>query len=101
MVSYEWDIEEWYYEDEKENEIEVIDHNFADKLSDFPTIFLKNAVDQGRLVLIRDDDNGRSWAYFSLTHTPEYFSVPESDGNYYETNVKVPKRFIEEFKNRY
>lgn len=96
MVTYEWDIETWDYDDD--NEIEISDHNFADKLSEFHSDEFLIAVEQGRLVLVRDDDNGRSWAYFNATHTPEYFSILESDGNYYETNMKIPKRFIEEFK---
>lgn len=96
MVTYEWDIETWDYDNE--NEIEVTEHDFAETLSEFDAEDLEMALEQGRLVLVRDDDYGRSWAYFSATHVPEYFSVPESDGNYYETNVKVPKRFLEEFR---
>lgn len=99
MVTYEWDIETWDYDDG--NEIEITDHYFADKLSHFRSEDLIMAVGQGRLVLVRDDDSGRYWAYFSAIHTPEYFSVLESDGNYYETGFKIPKRFIDEFKKRY
>lgn len=51
-----------------------------------------------RLVLVRDDDAGRSWAYVKDGKLPDFFSIPEADGNEYETAVAVPVRFELEFK---
>lgn len=95
MVSYEWDIEEWDYDDD--NEIEITDHWFQDKLSSYPKEALEKAITEGRLVLVRDDDTSRLWAYTKDGKMPEYFSILEADGNYYETGFEVPKKYLNEF----
>lgn len=85
-IYYEWDIETVDGED-------IVDHHHEDKLEDlhFPTL----AHDE-RLVLVRDDGT-RLWAYVDESKMlPKYFSRPEADGNYHETNVKVPQRFHRE-----
>lgn len=92
MITYEWDMEE--YDIAADNsEAEIVDHYHGDKLIDigFPSDHKQ------KLVLVRDDDNGRLWAYVDESRMlPKYFSRPEADGKYYETNVKVPQRFHRE-----
>lgn len=86
-VSYEWDIETWDGE-------EILDHNHRDRLHDFggEELTLAVAEDGFRLVLVRDDDNGRSWAYVTNGELPEQFL------DAYERPVAtVPRRYIEEF----
>lgn len=93
--SYEWDIEMW-------NDDEIIDHDHRDKLSEFGMENLIHAInadqlnangDYTRLVLVRDSEACRAWAYLTDDgKMPEYFL------DAYERPVcKVPKRFIEEF----
>ena len=87
MVTYEWDIET------VSNDGEVLDHHHADRLKDLPTPSTKNEV----LVLIRDTETERLWAYVDESRMlPRYFSRPEADGQYHETSVAVPKRFHRE-----
>jgi hypothetical protein len=90
-VLYEWDIESIEI---IEGEEIVLDHQHADKLSDLPT----PVNDCEKLVLVRDTDDSRMWAYVDNVSRmlPKYFSRPEADGNYHETNVKVPQRFHRE-----
>jgi hypothetical protein len=90
-VSYEWDIESIEIINGEEV---VLDHQHADDLCDLPT----PANDCDRLVLVRDDDNHRMWAYVDngSRMLPKYFSIPQADGKYYETSVKVPQRFHRE-----
>lgn len=84
-TTYEWDIETIcpVHED-------VLDHNHADKLSEF---YEPLDIDQ-RLVLVRDvwDDWGlidRVWAYVSDDgKLDEFFSE-----GFEETTLKPPKRF--------
>ena len=64
-VSYEWDMEE------VDEHGDVADHSFADTLAS--SGFDRSELRPGRhevegfdLVLVRDDDNDRVWAYCSL-----------------------------------
>lgn len=88
-VNYEWD-----YETVDPDTGEVVDHDHRDKLRDYTYPLDTYQV----LVLVRDDeDSGRQWAYVTGDGVlPEFFEVPEGDGNYYATNVKVPQRFHKE-----
>ena len=86
-VTYEWDIETVDPDTD-----DILDHRHADKLSELP----KPGTNE-RLVLVRDDDAGRSWAYVKNGILPNFFSIPEADGNEYETAVAVPVRFEQEF----
>jgi len=86
-VFYEWDIESY---DEPDGDI--MDHQHADHLSDLPL----PSTHLEKLVLVRNADEGRLWAYAENGMLPSHFSRPEADGKYYETNVKVPKRFHRE-----
>lgn len=90
-VFYEWDIESVEVINGEEV---VLDHQHADDLRDLPT----PANDCDRLVLVRDTDGTRMWAYVDNKSRmlPKYFSIPQADGKYYETNVKVPQRFHRE-----
>ena len=87
-VRYEWDIESW-------DDDEVVDHDHRDRLHDFGGEKLTQAVaeDEGlRLVLVRDDDNGRSWAYVKDGELAPVFT------DAFDRQVaKVPKRFVQEF----
>lgn len=92
MVVYEWDMEE-YNIDASDSEAEVIGHYHSDTLIGvgFPSDHTQ------KLVLVRDDNSSRLWAYVDDSRMlPKYFSRPEADGKYYETSVKVPERFHRE-----
>ena len=87
-ITYEWDIETW--EDD-----EIIDHDHRNRLHEFGNERLTLAVNEDdglRLVLVRDDDNGRSWAYVDDGELPEMFLDACSN-----PVAKVPKRFKSEF----
>jgi hypothetical protein len=88
-ISYEWDYET------VDEFGDILDHNHADKLSQF--------TDQDKtdsLVLVRDEGNenegvvNRSWAYVKEGKLPEYFK----DAAGCEVS-KVPKRFHLELKS--
>lgn len=90
--NYEWDLE-LYDRDADDPEAEIVDHNFGEKLVDvgFPSTHTEKTV------LVRDDEAGKLWAYVDESRMlPKYFSRPEADGKYYETNVLVPQRFHRE-----
>lgn len=95
MVVYEWDVETVTIVDSEENEEgEILDHNHSDKFKQAK----KDAAGtppEGcafRIVLVRDDDNGRSWAYLNDDGAlDEYF-----EDAYERRTAKVPKRFHEE-----
>lgn len=86
-ATYEWDIETW--EDD-----EVVDHDHRDKVHEFGGEKLTRAVaeDGYRLVLVRDDDRGRSWAYVTNGELPTHFLDA-----YERPTAKVPARFVSEF----
>lgn len=92
-VHYEW-CKEVYDIRHDDPDAEIVDLIFGDKLIEvgFATSHLE------QLVLVRTTDSGdRSWAYVDESlMLPKYFSIPQSDGKYYETNVKVPQRFHRE-----
>jgi hypothetical protein len=87
-VFYEWDVEE-FTDDEYED---IVQHFFCDKFSDALAII--QAAENGhkrRIVLVRDDDTERSWAYLMDDGTmPEFFE----NANGAECG-RVPKRFKE------
>jgi hypothetical protein len=74
-TSYEWDIEE------TDEHGDIIDHNHAPTLKDLPEV-------GGDLVLVRDGDDGRTWAYVSHNTLPIYF-----EDSYGRIGSKVPKKF--------
>lgn len=85
---------EWCYEVTDEHG-DIIDSNFADKLSDF------SKTEEGELVLVRnegDEINGledRQWAYVKNGKLPLKFS----DARNQEIDIDVPKRFFKELEN--
>lgn len=92
MVRYEWD-KETYDIKATDPEAEVLDHDFSEKLINvgFPV------CDKELTVLVRDNKVGKLWAYVDESRMlPKYFSRPEADGRYHETDVKVPQRFHRE-----
>jgi hypothetical protein len=94
-ASYEWDIETLSGPKGTED-IEVIDHDHRDALSDYAADEIQEALDPNSnklLGLVRDDHGGRSWAYVdsaSVLNTHFYDA--------YERKVAaVPKKFLAEF----
>lgn len=87
MVLYEWDYET------TDDDGDIIDHNHADKLSDF-----SESDKTETLVLIRDEGNadagltGRLWAYVIDGKLPEFFTT--ADGA--KTGYKVPIKYRKE-----
>lgn len=94
-VRYEWDVETVTDRDSAEHEKdEVLDHNHFDtfrEASEFVRVFKPADGERFDLVLVRDDDNGRSWAYVTDGKLPEYFSDA-----YRDEVSKVPQRFHNE-----
>jgi hypothetical protein len=89
-VIYEWDCEE-VTADEFED---VVDHWHDDA---FAAVLAQSKTEptEGsayRVVLVRDDDDGRSWAYLDdAGRLPEYFE----DASFRKT-ARVPNRFVKE-----
>lgn len=86
-VVYEWDVEE-FTDDEHED---IVQHYFCTKFSEALAISRATPEDgcKRRVVLARDDDEERSWAYLQDDATmPEFFE--NADGVEY---ARVPKRF--------
>jgi hypothetical protein len=91
-VSYEWDVE-------TVQDIETAEYAAGDILEhDHSTTyagavrtikaFTPHAGTSYRIVLVRDDDNGRSWAYLENGELPESFEDACANDT-----AKVPKRF--------
>ena len=69
MTTYEWDIE-------TVDGDEVLDHDHRDRLSEFGMEELIKAINEDdslRLCLVRDNDDGRSWAYVIDGQMPAVF----------------------------
>ena len=90
-VSYEWDVE--LVETYEDGDNDVHDHMHQASYADC----LKQAAQpledrhQWEIVLVCDDDNGRSWAYVKEGKLPEYF-----EDAYGGEPRKVPQRFHKE-----
>ncbi len=98
---YEWDAEQVaVYASESYEEGEVIEHHFADSLKEARQTVRSRSynADAGtlssegyELVLVRDDDGGRSWAYMENGKLPTHFrDAFGSEG------ARVPQRFHRE-----
>jgi hypothetical protein len=95
-VYYEWDCEVVADGDSEAHEDgECIEHHhgrsFADVLA-----FIKTQPEAGtrhQIVLVRDDDRSRSWAYVTLDKLPTHFT--DADGADY---ARVPQRFHAEIE---
>jgi hypothetical protein len=97
MVHYEWDVEILTAcESEQYEENEVLDHHFQDSFADCIKE-LAQPLEEGlrrAVVLVCDDDNGRSWAYLEDGKLPEYFVDA-----YQNQARKVPQKFHKEVSN--
>ena len=92
MVVYEWDCETVASIDTDEfAEGDVIEHAHAPTLRETLKWARDVPLEPGtryEIVLVRDDDEGRSWAYLEDGALPEYFLDA-----YNHRVAKVPKRF--------
>lgn len=90
-VRYEWDVEvQTAAASDDYEEGEVIDHLFC---KSFIGAMTTAAIDAGEdlkhvIVLVRDDDNQRSWAYLEDGKLPTHF-----EDAYQNQHGKVPQRF--------
>ena len=93
-VFYKWDVETMTsIEKDNHKKSEIVDRNCALSFAHAMSI-ASTAPDEGmayQVVLVRDDDKLRSWAYLSDMSLPSYFE--DAYQNYYG---KVPKRFHNE-----
>lgn len=104
---YEWDIETCFLNED--GEIEIHDHDHRDRINEWPTETVINAINQDqvpsvftdtgvycftRLVLVRDSERDpRAWAYIT-----EDGKLPDEMLDAYDRLVcAVPKRYREEF----
>ena len=93
-VVYEWDVETLAATDTVDHEKdEVIDHNHQASYSDALREAAMPAPEGFRfgIVLVRDDDDGRAWAYVENGALPQHFA----DANGAEIH-RVPVRFVRE-----
>ena len=94
-VYYEWDCETVADGESSEYEDgEVIEHSHGLSFQDVMKWAKTNKPETGtrhEIVLVRDDDNGRSWAYVNDGKLPERFT----DANGID-KTKIPKRYLEE-----
>lgn len=89
MARGDWSYYEWIVED-VDKFGDILDVHHADKLADLP------ADHEGPRALVKDDQDGRAWAYLDAQgNLPEYFT----DASERQT-AKVPKRFHEEVQKQ-
>ena len=90
-VRYEWDVElQTAVASDDHDEGEVVDHMFCGDFARSKRM-AATAPEAGyryALVLVRDDDNMRSWAYVTDGVLPSHFSDA-----YGEQYAKVPQRY--------
>lgn len=94
-VIYEWSVElTTTVETEDKEAGEVLDSTFWDSYHEAKAFRDETPTDDGQewlIVLVRDDDNGRSWAYMEDGVLPEM-----TTGAYSEPVAKVPQKFHKE-----
>lgn len=93
-VKYEWDVELLTaFESDAHEQDEVIDHNFCETYAEAKTLASKNPGEgfKFEIVLVRDDDDRRSWAYLDNGKLPEF-----AEDAYGCNWGKIPKRFHSE-----
>jgi hypothetical protein len=84
-VVYEWDVETIDLNGD------IQDHDHRNTYAEVLSVSMRAPPVSGEkhaIVLVRDDDNGRSWAYMENGKLPEYF-----EDAYQQEVAKVPKRF--------
>lgn len=91
-VRYEWDVELYATADSAAfDQYDVIDHNHCANVREIPYA-LSRPLGEGeghRVVLVRDDDDGRAWAFLGDDGTLPQFA----DDAYDVPQGKVPSRF--------
>jgi hypothetical protein len=91
-VSYEWDVETVQEVESAEYAAgDILEHDHSETYAKAAHTIKTFTPDNGtsyQIVLVRDDDNGRSWAYMEGGILPEYF-----EDAYGAEVAKVPKRF--------
>lgn len=94
-VQYEWDCETVADGDSTNFEDgEVIDHAHGTSYREVVEWSNRHPAEPGfrhEIVLVRDDDEGRSWAYVQGGRLPHYFTDAEG-----ADCAKVPQRFVRE-----
>ncbi len=94
-VQYEWDCETVANGDSTNFEDgEVIDHAHGASFKDVAAWSAANPCEPGfrhMIALVRDDDEGRSWAYVEDGRLPEFFT--DADG---ADAARIPQRFVRE-----
>jgi hypothetical protein len=95
-VVYEWDVETvTAVESEDHEEGEVMEHNHCRSYAEAVADSLKYPPPEGcryDIVLVRDDDDGRSWAYMMNDgNLPEFFY----DAVQFPV-ARVPQKFVKE-----
>lgn len=94
-ITYEWDCETVADGDSSEFEDgECIDHYHGESFNEVVKYSINNKCKTGfkySIVLVRDDIQGRSWAYIENSELPVYFI--DADG---KERTKVPQKFIKE-----
>ncbi len=94
-VSYEWDVETVQAAETQEYAAgDILEHSHSDSYAESLNEVRTFAPHDGtgyRIVLVRDDDAGRSWAYMEDGKLPEFF-----EDAYGVETAKVPQRFHKE-----
>lgn len=83
-VYYEWDVEEVDVNEDIQHHNHTASYVEAKRIAETPDEIGMTS----RIVLVRDDDKGRAWAYMEDGKLPEHFE----DAHGVEI-AKVPKRF--------
>jgi hypothetical protein len=100
-LGYEWDCELVQIHDAgtDHEDNDIVDHNHATTFKAVKELSLTPAPEghEWHVVLVRTNDEGRSWAYLNDDGTlPEYF-----EDAYQHRTTKVPQRFHDEvYRNR-
>lgn len=92
-VYYEWDVEEVqdYIDESGDEQTEIIEHWFQMSYEDCIKHISRRPAPSGNrydIVLVRDDDDGRSWAYMEGGKLPEY-----AENAFGEDCGKIPKKY--------
>lgn len=94
-VRYEWDVETQAVGDSETNEHgDVLDHDFCGSYAEALRTLANDPAKPGErkvIVLVRDDDVCKAWAYMEDGSLPDYFSDA-----YDNEDARVPKRFHDE-----